>query len=344
MPDPVAGLPFAWGGPIGSGRIRLLPEDFLVVEETGLEPDDRGEHLLITLEKRGLNTHEVARRIARLAGVEAGAVSWAGRKDRNAVTVQTFSLPLSRNREPDLAGLEDDNIRLLARRRHSRALRPGDLAGNRFRLRIRSFQGGIRELEARLQCIARGGVPNYFGSQRFGNQGVNLERAGALFRGETGRVSRGERGILLSTVRSLLFNRVLAKRVEQKNWNRMLPGELLQLAGSGVLTPVFDQEDARQRVESGRAHPTGPLWGGRSAVPEPRGVAAEIEAAALVDEGFWKQGLEKMGLRKDRRALRCPVERLEWSLEGDDLLLAFRLGAGCYATSVLREVVEVGGM
>ncbi len=341
MPDPVSALPFAWGGPAGRGRIRIHPEDFVVIEETGLEAAGRGGYLLVRLEKRGLDTHDVAARIAKIAGVKPQSVNWAGRKDRHAVTVQIFSLPL-RGREPDLSVLDGGRIRVLEQTRHDRPLRPGDLEGNHFRLRVRKFQGDACKLAELLQRIAAGGVPNYFGPQRFGRDGGNLERAAALFRGEAGRVGRQERGMWLSAARALLFNRVLAARVEGSSWNSVLPGEMLQLTRGGALTPVFDPAAARAEVAGGRAWPTGPLWGRSGPVPEPRGEAAALEREALAHDSFWKEGLERFGLKRDRRALGCAVEGLEWSLEKNELLLRFRLGAGSYATSVLRELVETG--
>jgi len=60
MPDPTADLPFAWGGPVGSGVLRASPEDFQVVEDLGVEPSGSGEHVLLKIRKRNLNTAEVA--------------------------------------------------------------------------------------------------------------------------------------------------------------------------------------------------------------------------------------------------------------------------------------------
>ena len=340
MSDPTADLPFAWGGPAGEGVIRAAAEDFEVVEELGFEPSGEGEHLLVTLTKRELNTAEVARRLARVAELRPRDVSYAGLKDRMAVTTQTFSLHLPGRPDPDLGALEDGNIRILVATRHHRKLRRGALRGNRFRLRIRHFHGDEELLAQRLGTIAAEGVPNYFGSQRFGRGGGNLQRAGALFRGELRRVKREQRSIWLSSVRAFLFNRVLAERVGQGNWNRCLPGEVLQPEGSQAQFPESGEEALAPRLKSGEVHPTGPLWGRSGRSLEPEAEVAALEARVLEPLDFWKQGLVRAGLEMDRRPLRLLVHELEWSLQGEELVLGFRLGKGSYATSVLRELIQ----
>ena len=321
MSDPTLDLPFAWGGPAGAGVIRSVPEDFEVVEELGFEPSGTGEHLLVTLVKRELNTAEVARQLARVAGLRPRDVSFAGLKDRMAVTTQTFSLHLPGRPDPDLGELEDGKIRVLAAARHHRKLRRGALRGNRFRLRVRHFRGDGQPLGQRLEAIAAGGVPNYFGAQRFGREGNNLQRAEALFKGELRRVKREQRGIWLSAARSWLFNAVLAERVRAGNWNRRVPGDVLQPEGSRAQFREAEEAAPDPRLEAGEVHPTGPLWGRAGRSLEPEGEAAALEACVLEPLDFWKQGLERAGLEMDRRPLRLCVHDLEWSLQGDELVL-----------------------
>ncbi len=339
VPDPTLDLPRAWGGVAGSGRLRAEPEDFRVEEVLGFKPSGEGEHLLLRVRKRNLNTVEVARRIARGLGVRSREVSWAGLKDRNAVTVQTFSVHLPGRADPDLSVLEDDRLAVLSAARHHRKLRRGALRGNRFRIRVRGFRGDTGLLAERLQRIGEAGAPNWFGSQRFGRDGGNLDRALALFRGELRRVPREQRAIWLSAARAFLFNRVLAERVDRGDWNRVLPGEVLQPEGSSAQFRAGEDDTLERRLAVGEVHPTGPLWGrvGRCLLPE--GEAGALESAALAEMAEWCVGLERAGLEMDRRALRVMVKELEWSREGDDLVVAFFLGKGSYATAVLREIL-----
>lgn len=309
-----------------------------MIEIPAVEPSGEGEHLLVRVRKRNLDTLQAARRLARAAGVPARAVSFAGLKDRHAVTEQHFSIHLPGRADPDLAAVEDDRLHVLEAVRHHRKLRRGALAGNRFLIRVCNFEGDRSQAEALLARIARDGVPNYFGSQRFGREGRNLEQARALFEGRKRRMSREQRGLLLSAARAFLFNRVLAARVEQGSWNLALPGEVLLIDGSRAQFHAPPDEVLKSRVAAGEVHPTGPLWGrpGRALAPE--GEADGLERRALAESEAWREGLERAGLEMDRRALRLRVRELAWQWEGADLGLSFRLEKGSYATAVLREL------
>ncbi|WP_456380030.1 tRNA pseudouridine(13) synthase TruD [Thiolapillus sp.] len=342
MPDPTADLPFAWGGPAGSGVLRSSPEDFQVDEDLGLEPSGSGEHVLLKIRKRNLNTAEVAMHIARVAAVHARDVSYAGLKDRVAVTTQTFSVHLPGKEDPDWRALEGDNLQVLDAQRHHRKLRRGTLRGNAFKLRIRDFSGDPELLEERLQQIAARGVPNYFGSQRFGREGNNLQQAAALFAGEIKKVRRDKRGIWLSAVRSWLFNKVVATRVADGSWNRLLVGDVMQLAGGrGQFMAGDNDAELSTRLEKQGVHITGPLCGKPGRALQPAGLAAGLERRMLEEHQVWIDGLKRFGLEADRRALRTIVSELQWQLEKDVLELRFGLASGSYATVVIRELLRL---
>src|SRR5512139_1033712 len=333
---------YASGAPSTTGVMRALPEDFAVEEVLGFEPDGEGEHVLIHIRKRNANTEWVARQLARFAGVKPMDISYAGMKDRNAVTTQWFSIGLAGKPEPDWKLIENEDIQVLHAARHRRKLRRGALKGNRFRLHITKLSGDLAGLEERLQCVARDGVPNYFGEQRFGFNHDNLRRADALFRGEFRERDRHKRGIYLSAARSYLFNEVLSRRVGDGTWNVPLPGEALMLAGTHSFF-VADEIDATilARIEEGDIHPSGPLWGRGDLASQSD--ARELEQEVLAAHGDWCTALEKEGLEQERRALRLPVQDLSWIIgaEQEVLTLSFMLDAGSYATTVLREVVAV---
>ena len=339
MSDPVADLPRAWGGPAGSGSLRASAEDFEVVEDLGLEPSGEGEHVFLKIRKRNLNTAEVAGHVARVAGVRPRDVSYAGLKDRVAVTTQTFSIHLPGKADPDWQALEGDNLQVLDAQRHHRKLRRGTLRGNRFRLCIRDFQGDEALLGERLEQLADGGAPNYFGSQRFGREGGNLQHARALFAGERKKVRRDKRSIWLSAARSWLFNQVLAQRVEQGNWNRLLEGDVMQLAGASGQFRADGDGTLAERLQRQEVHVTGPLCGRSSRSLEPEGAALQLEQQVLEEQQDWIDGLRRFGLDADRRALRMRIGNLEWRLDGSHLELGFFLPSGSYATVLMRELL-----
>ncbi|ALP53133.1 hypothetical protein Tel_08170 [Candidatus Tenderia electrophaga] len=336
MPTTIT-LAHALGQPTLKGTVRATPEDFQVDEVLGFDPDGSGEHACLHIRKRGANTADVAKQLARLAGVKHMDVSYAGLKDRHAVTTQWFSVYLGNTPEPDWSQLENESVKILTATRHRRKLRRGTLKGNRFKLWLRELQGDTADLGQRLQTIAATGVPNYFGEQRFGYD--NLEKAGAMFAGRIKVKDRNKRSIYLSAARAAIFNHVLSQRVAAGTWNCGLNGDVMMLAGSHSIFPVEQvDEDIERRIKEQDIHPTGPLWG-RGALPSGAEVNT-LERTCGAAHAVFCEGLERAGMRQERRALRLPLGELEWRLDGRDLWLAFFLLSGSYATAVLRELVS----
>jgi tRNA pseudouridine13 synthase len=338
--NPVQGLAHAWGDTPARGYLRVAPEDFQVSEIPLLEPAGEGEHVWLLVRKRLQNTADVAGLLARCAGVPLRDVSYAGLKDRQAVTEQWFSVHLPGSTAPDWSVLESPDVSILRAVRHSRKLRRGALRGNRFRIRVHDLVADPGALRQRLEMIATAGVPNYFGEQRFGRNGSNLRTAGQLFSNPRMRLSRHQRGLVLSAVRSQLFNAVLSRRVSEGSWNRALPGDAMQLHGSqSYFVATVVDADLQQRVAAHDVHPTGPLHGRGAAVVEAEALA--LEKAVLAGYPDWQAGLEAAGLKQERRALRLTLDDLEWTQPAaETLCLEFSLPAGAYATSVLRELLS----
>ncbi|MBL0164102.1 MAG: tRNA pseudouridine(13) synthase TruD [Xanthomonadales bacterium] len=329
-------LPFAHGGPPLCGRLRATPEDFEVDEMLGFNAEGAGEHAWLHVEKRAANTEWVAQQLARAAGVAPMAVGYSGLKDRHAVTRQTFSVHLPGRPDPDWHALEIEGVRILEAGRHSRKLKRGVHRSNRFRIRLCELVGDREAAGQRIGQVARLGVPNYFGAQRFGHNGENLRIAHALFAGA--RMGRSQRGFALSAARSHLFNLVLARRVEQRTWNQALDGEVWMLAGThSIFGPQPFDDDLRERLLRHDIDPTGPLWG----CGELRSAAevASIEAAIAHSETALADGLAANDLRQERRSLCLHASDFshEWMADGS-LVLAFSLPSGTFATSVVREI------
>ena len=333
-------LPRAFGPAVLTARLRSQPEDFRVVELPAFAASGDGEHLLLTVEKRGHNTVQVARWLAQWAGVGEMAVSYAGQKDRHAVTVQRFSLHLPGRADPDPAALAIDGLRVLEAVRHNRKLQRGALAGNRFTLVLRDVSGERAAIEARLAQIRDRGLPNWFGEQRFGHGGNNIGQALAMFAGR--RVRREQRSLFLSAARSQLFNQVLAARVAAGNWDSALEGEVWLLNGSrSVFGPEPFSDGLAARLAAFDIHPSAPLWGAGEL--RSSGQARALEEAALADDVALRlrAGLEQADLRQERRATRLRPEGLAWQwLDADVLELRFALPPGCYATALVHELGE----
>jgi tRNA pseudouridine13 synthase len=329
--------PYAYGAPTASGLLRAAPEDFVVEEDLGFAPAGTGQHLLLKVRKRNANTQWVARQLARISGCRPAEVGYAGLKDRHAVAVQWFSVPRPRAaiNWPDSAGGE---LEVLAALPHTRKLPRGALAGNAFAVRIRAARGDGAGLAAviapRLAEISRRGVPNYFGPQRFGRDGANLARTAA----DPGCLKPHERGLVLSAARSVVFNALLAVRVADGSWERLLPGDLAGLDGRGSVFAVEGQDGTLSgRCERLEIHPTGALWGAGS--PATGGSVLELESR-IAAEFPGESGLcVAAGMRQERRSLRLRVGSLTCMPEESAVMLRFRLARGAFATAVLRELV-----
>ena len=333
--------PRAHGAPLASASLRAEPEDFVVEEDLGFAPAGEGQHLLVRVRKRNANTAWVAEELARLAGCRQHDVGYAGLKDRRAVTLQWFSLP--RPRAPlELAALRGEGFEALEMQPHNRKLPRGALAGNRFAIRLRALTGSGAQLEAelagRLAVITANGVPNYFGPQRFGRDGANLERMTAPMRS----LRPAERGFALSAARSVIFNAVLAQRVQDGTWGQVLAGDLAQLDGRGSFFAVHDADAVLdERARALNIHPTGPLWGEGS--PATQAAVRELEERTGAHFAQEAALCVAAGMEQERRSLRLAVHELASRTEPAAVVLSFRLARGCYATAVLRELVEVPG-
>ncbi|KPF47580.1 hypothetical protein IP87_00580 [beta proteobacterium AAP121] len=300
-----------------SATLKQLNEDFVVTELPLQLPAGEGEHVWLEVEKNGANTNFVAQQLAAAAGVEERDVGYAGLKDRHALTRQWFSIYLPKGETPDLTQLQHPEFKVLAQSRHVKKLRPGDLQGNRFRIVLRDVKGDRAAVEANLQAVAAQGVPNYFGAQRFGFDGGNVEQGRAMLAREIRVRNPKKKGLYLSAVRSFVFNEVLAQRIQQGLWGQTLPGDVLDEAG----------------------RPTGPLWGrGRVSTTDH---AQALENAVAERHATLCNGLEHAGLDQERRALVTSPADLSWAWpQADQLVLSFALPAGAYATVVLDEILR----
>lgn len=309
--------PHAYPASGASATLKHLNEDFVVTELPLQQPSGEGEHIWLDIEKNGANTAYVAQQVAEAAGVQERDVGYAGLKDRYAITRQWFSIYLPKGDTPDLTLLQHPEFKVLGQSRHVKKLRPGDLLGNRFRIVLREVTGSAEAIEANLQAVASLGVPNYFGAQRFGFEGGNVEQGRAMLAREIRVRNPKKKGIYLSAVRSFVFNEVLALRIQQGLWGKALPGDVMDEAG----------------------RPTGPLWGrGRVTTTE---AAQALENSVAARHATLCEGMEYAGLDQERRALVSSPADMAWSWpQADQLVLTFTLPPGHYATSVLDEILH----
>lgn len=320
---------FNWPKPYpethATALLKAEPEHFQVDEIPLLHPQGEGEHVYIYIRKKNVNTHWVAKLIATAFGVKEMDVSYAGMKDRHAVTTQWFSVYAPKS---DLVLTErpfdDEEVEVLQQIRHSKKLRRGDLLGNRFNILLTDLQGDKAAIEANLKQIKEQGVANYFGAQRFGHDGGNMDKALSMLKGERRERNKQKRSIYLSAARSYIFNEVLSARIQQDLWGKSITGDI----------DVDGQPVAKAELA------TAPLWGRGKLTSGDQALALESHIAQTHPELC--DGLEHAGLNQERRQLVSTVEGLRWDWHDQQQLeLTFSLAAGQYATSVLDAFVNV---
>ena len=334
--------PTSFGRRFATARIKSLPADFFVDEDLSLPGDitDGGEHLCLRLEKVGDNTDYVARQLAAMSGCRHFDVGFCGLKDRHAVTRQWFSIyrPGMEDEDSEYTRQVAEHWPVLAQHRQARKLRRGDHRGNRFELVLKGVVGDTADIDAALARVRDLGCPNYFGPQRFGHGGANLDKALTMDptklnrrggrnvkkrgRGRSTSGSSDTKNVLyFSAARSWLFNEVLAHRVENGTWLEPLEGEPGACENQGLLI-------------------TGPLWGdgGTEAVS----VQGEIERAVVAEHPQLAAVFSTTRMKPERRPLKMKPEGFEWQWQGNDQLrLTFWLAPGQYATTLLDDVFDI---
>jgi tRNA pseudouridine13 synthase len=326
-----------------SAQFKSTAEDFQVTEILGYEPIGEGEHIYLWVSKTGLNTAYLAEQIAKFTQLPLRAVTYAGRKDKHAFTQQWFSVHLPGKGEFDWSNFNEPGAEVLKSIRHNKKLRTGVLKGNRFKITLRQLSSTLG-IDERLNKIKTSGVPNYYGSQRFGStqydpRGGNLVLANKMINGETIR-NRNKRSMAISALRSWFFNEMLNSRLQINCLSKPMRGDVMQLAGShSFFCAAQIDADINQRLAQRDIFLSAPLWG--------KGAIASQDEALQFEQSLAGQHitvaktLEELGLKQERRAINLFPNNLEWSLANDTLNLSFSLPAGTFATAVLRELVDL---
>lgn len=329
-------LEYLYSAPTATAFLRQQPEDFIVDEQLNFTPSGSGEHILLQIEKTGQNTQFVAKQIAELTQLRARDISYAGLKDRHAITRQWFCFKWPIKQQLPWQDWQIAGCRILTMVRHYRKLRLGALKANSFQIRLRQVSD-IPSVVNRAQQLTQG-VPNYYGEQRFGINGGNLQLAKQLFAGQS-ISDRKLRGLALSAARSFLFNQQLTARLEQGLFKRILAGDVLQLTGTASVfkAPIVDAE-LQQRLISQDLNITAVLPGMGESMAT--GDSLVFEQKVLAQHAALVEGLIDYRLKPERRSIRIIPQQLQLAVEQQDITLSFSLPAGCFATSVLRELVQ----
>jgi tRNA pseudouridine13 synthase len=330
------------------------------VEEIPLTPaTGRGEYLLLKLRKRDLSTSRLLNILSAATGASEREIGYAGLKDKAATTIQYFTLPI--RYEKGLKNLKTERVDLLESGRTRHPLKTGALRGNRFRILLeRIDEKAANRLQEEAKRMEQKGLPNYFGYQRFGEDGLAWEQGRAI--AQSGKRLKGSRErLLVAAWQSRLFNEWLSRRVaasrlikersvheaarelqwprelidalkKQPQFFKLFGGEILRLTVTGRLLTSRDPLADARRFEEKRLTVTGLLPGAK--VWRARGDARHLEAP-YDDE-------ELTALPGDRRDAWIRPEDVggEYDKARQGLWLEFTLPSGAYATTLLEELAQ----
>ncbi len=328
------------------GELKRSPAHFVVDELPLYEPCGQGEHIYLGLRREGWTTRALQQHLARVFGLREDDVGYAGLKDKQARTTQTFSLRLPlldpqealRRAVAELGALTPP-VEALWARRHGNKLKSGHLLGNRFRVVVSDpLPGALETAGLVARAIQERGLPNYFGPQRFGKYGDNASQGRQALLGRGPR-EKWLRRLLLSAWQAELFNDWLARRVREGIFARLIMGDVAKKTDTGGLFTVEAPALEQPRLERGEITYTGPIYGGKMlwAADE----AGERERRLLAEQGLAEEALRRAGLSGSRRVARLALEGLSMGLDDQDLAFEFALPKGSYATTVLREFMKI---
>src|SRR6266851_1597690 len=339
--DPAHRLPLLTANLPGiGGRIKTQVEDFEVEEIPAYEPCGAGDHLFLWVEKRGMGAEYFQRQVARRLGIPTGEVGTAGLKDRHAITRQWISVPSAV--QDHVAELDGDGIRVLGVHRHTNKLKPGHLRGNHFRILIREVDPAAGDrLPPILDRLRAEGLPNYYGSQRFGRDGETAILGMDLLTGRKANLRNSFlKKLALSAAQAALFNDYLSRRLTDGLMRRVLPGDVMCKWPAGGMFVAQDVAAEQARFDARETVHAGPMFG-RKTFPAAEEAAAR-EAHVLRDAGLTTSSFHGFGklVQGTRRHNLIYCDDLAAAVESEGIRLTFSLPAGSYATVLLREVMK----
>ena len=307
-------------------------DDFIVDEVNTTKFKGKGNYLILHVKKVEMTTWDMVAVFAEYLAVPAQKIGYAGLKDKHATTTQYISVDASY--EKMLKKFYNKQIKILDMVRHSHGIRMGDLDGNRFSINLHfvdKIDSGRIEKVARK--IAKNGLPNYFGYQRFGRDNDSIKQAEDMIKGDIFVEDTKVKNFLISIYQSTFFNDWLRERVElsrEKNNGKflLLDGDVYISTDKKLSTPKIIPT---REFEAKKLTPTGLLCG--------RDVFRARDAALKVEKEYDDEFLQEKGYR--REALIYPQDiDCKYISKQTVLKISFTLPKGSYATVFLESIAN----
>ncbi len=275
-------------------------KDFVVEEVPLYEFSGEGEHLILKIRKRDLTTWEMISIISKKLGIKDREIGYAGMKDKNGMTMQYISVP--RKLEAKLDNFDEKNINILSRNYHNNKIKLGHLKGNKFFVRLKKVNPtSASMINGAIEKIKEFGIPNFFGYQRFGNDGDNFEIGKKIVNGEIEMRDPSKKRLFINAYQSYLFNNWLSERIKL--------GRLIDGFSAKELPKVFETLNLKFEhpdILKAQIHPF-KLLVGDVMLHYPHGKAFNIDREKFADEveRFMKRDISPSGLLIGNRTIKA---------------------------------------
>jgi tRNA pseudouridine13 synthase len=324
------------------GKIRQKTSHFIVEEIPLYTPSGEGKHLYINITKENLTTREVQLRLADLFKLKPEEIGKAGLKDKQAITTQTFSVLFDKEQpspeEISIIVEEKINVKVNWAKYHKNKLRAGHLKGNHFKIIISDpIVNSIERTQPILEKISKIGLPNYYGSQRLGENGENIIQGWLILKRKKRLRDRWLRKYLLSSYQSYLCNLYLSERVKKGLFNTLINGDLAKKHDTGGIFFVEDLKEEQKRFNNKEVSYTAPMYGYK--MKQAKLESLKLEKIILKRESINLTDFKKSHIKGTRRLGRIlPEIKIRKINEGFEF--SFDLPKGSFATIVLREFTK----
>ncbi|WP_321778246.1 tRNA pseudouridine(13) synthase TruD [Sulfurimonas sp.] len=339
-------------------HFKQSPRDFVVEEIPLYEFSGEGEHLILFVRKKNLTTPELIGIFARFLGIKNRDIGYAGLKDKHAMTKQYISI--HKQHEEKLEAFEHEGIKIVSKTYHNNKIRIGHLKGNRFFIKVKKVNPtSAVKMDEALKNIAKFGMPNYFGYQRFGNDGDNHIIGEKIAKGQAKERNPRVRKLLINSYQSHLFNLWLSRRLEinrlvssfevselesvlnmpndevrklkqQKHPFKLVSGDIMEHYPHGRLFDFLGNEEDLERFDKRGISITGLLCGKKVKISS--GISRTIEKD--FDDEINADGARRYAwvFPEDIEGRHKPIEA--------HYEMNFTLPKGSYATVLIEEIAK----
>jgi len=339
-------------------HFKQTPRDFVVEEIPLYEFSGEGEHLILHVRKKNLSTLELISIIAKYLGIKNKEIGYAGLKDKHAMTKQYLSL--HKKYEEAMENFSHESVKILSKTYHNNKIRIGHLKGNRFFIKVKKVNPtSAQKIDEALKNIAEFGMPNFFGYQRFGNDGDNHIDGEKVAKGEKKERNPKIKKLLISAYQSHMFNLWLSRRLEintlvnsfdtselesllnmpnheveklklQKHPFKLISGDIMEHYPHGRLFEFDGEEQDLDRFYSRDISVTGLLAGKK--------VKASSGLSRTIEKDFDDE-INADGARRYAWVFPTDIEG-RFKVEEAQYEMNFSLPKGSYATVLIEEIAK----